>query len=140
MTQFNGFDHVDVRVRSLRLCEPFYDRLLPALGLVHKRFAFVDRNGEWCDVPDGATPNVVEFHEDTNGHRGRFVGIIEDAMMRPTQTRLALRLSSHDELERWYARLPQIGARAVERSSDMTAYPAIFFEDPCGTRWELCAR
>jgi len=47
---FLGFDHIDTRVRSIQSVEPFYDRLLPALGLTEKRHAFVDDGGDWHDA------------------------------------------------------------------------------------------
>ena len=59
--------------------------------------------------------------------------------MRPTLTRIAIRVLTAGELDRWFDALSSIGARNVERSASAD-YPAIFFEDPGGTKLELCAR
>jgi hypothetical protein len=40
----------------------------------------------------------------------------------------------------WEPRLRELGAREIEFSEDMDTYPALFFEDPGGTKLELCAR
>lgn len=141
MPDFHGFDHVDARVRSLPGVEPFYDRLMPALGLPRKTYAHVDTAGDW-DEPDAERPyNTVEYHEEPDPSRpGRFIGFIEDRAMAPARTRIAFALGSRAELEAWEPRLREFGACGVERSADMDAYPAIFFEDPGGTKLELCAR
>jgi catechol 2,3-dioxygenase-like lactoylglutathione lyase family enzyme len=141
MNAFLGFDHVDVRVRSVAQVEAFYDAILPALGLGRKSYAHVAADGEWHDVDDSHPANAVEFFERSDGKRPpRFIGFIEDAAMVPVATRLAFAVGSADELEGWEERLRAIGARALERSEDMSGYPALFFEDPAGTRLELCAR
>lgn len=136
---FLGVDHVDTRVRSLRDVEPFYDRFFAAIGLVRKKYSYVDEAGEWSAVPPGVAANVAEYFERTTGGAPpRFVGIIEDGAP-PSRTRIAFCAESVAALDEWYARLPEMGAEKVERSTD-PAYPAIFFEDPCGTRLELVAR
>jgi catechol 2,3-dioxygenase-like lactoylglutathione lyase family enzyme len=141
VSRFLGVDHVDARVRSLAEAEPFYDRFLPALGLGRKSPAFVDERGEWTELPDGAAPNVAEYYETPEpGSPARFIGIIEDPRMVPPQTRIAFAVADQGELEGWFGRLQEMGARHVEWSADRAAYPAIFFEDPCGTKLELCAR
>jgi catechol 2,3-dioxygenase-like lactoylglutathione lyase family enzyme len=137
---FLGFDHLDVRVRSLPLAEPFYDRFLPALGLIRKTHSFVDENGDWSDAADGAPYNVSEYYESPEpGCPARFIGIIEDPKMVPIATRIAFRVASEAELEGWRERLGAIGATGVEGETS-GPYPALFFEDPCGTKLELCAR
>jgi catechol 2,3-dioxygenase-like lactoylglutathione lyase family enzyme len=139
-TEFLGFDHVDARVTSLRDAEPFYDGLLPELGLTRKNHAYVDAHGEWGDVPDGAAHNVVEYYESKKpGAAARFIGIIEDRHMTPVLTRIAFRIASEAELGTWQERLASMGARNIEPSASPD-YPALFFEDPCGTKLELCAR
>jgi catechol 2,3-dioxygenase-like lactoylglutathione lyase family enzyme len=138
--EFLGFDHIDARVASLRDAEPFYDRLLGELGLTRKTHSYVDEHGEWVDVPAGAEPNVAEYYEPAKpGAAPCFIGIIEDPTMTPVLTRIAFRVPSEDELALWRDRLASMGARNVEVSPDPN-YPAVFFEDPCGTKLELCAR
>jgi catechol 2,3-dioxygenase-like lactoylglutathione lyase family enzyme len=141
MTQFAGFDHADVRVNDLAAVEAFYDAFMPLIGLPRKRYAFVDANGEWCDPPQGAATNVVEYYESEPAGRGaHFFGVIEDRAPAPHPTRIAFRLPRDCQWQTFFELLPRIGARHVELSADIAQYPAIFFEDPAGTRLELCWR
>lgn len=137
--RFLGVDHIDVRVRAVAQVQAFYERLMPALGLPTKRFAYVDEQGEWHnDIKDGRY-NAVEFVEDTNT-APLFMGFIEDRTMQPTDTRIAFRIGSPDELAGWHDFLISIGAVNVELSADPEEYPAVFFEDACGTKLEVVAR
>ena len=138
-SDFLGFDHVDTRVRSLRAVEAFYDRLMPELGLPEKRFAHVDDHGDWHDPSDAQPYNTVEYYQaSAPGKVSFFIGLIEDAKMIPTLTRIAFRVSS-STLDHWHSLLTSIGAANIEWSAS-AEYPAIFFEDPAGTKLELVAR
>ena len=138
---FLGFDHIDLRVSSLAAVEAFYDALLPELGLTRKSFAHVDASGEWHAPSDEKPYNAAEYYEErTIGAAAFFIGVIEDPATRPTATRVAFRVASRAELDTWQRELASIGAVRVEPSADMETYPALFFEDPAGTRLELCAR
>jgi catechol 2,3-dioxygenase-like lactoylglutathione lyase family enzyme len=139
---FLGYDHVDARVPSIARVEPFYDRLMPELYLAEKRYAHVSADGEWHDVSDERPYNAVEYHEEAPAPGDRasfFIGFIEDPATVPTSTRIAFRIPCEADLIHWHAMLLAIGARAIEWS-DGEDYPAIFFEDPCGTKLEVCAR
>ena len=138
---FHGFDHIDVRVKSLPAVEPFYDAFLAEIGLPRKRRSHVDASGEWLEATEARPYNVSEYFEESEpGKVSFFIGIIEDPAMQPTKTRIAFRVSSRVELERMYGRLHDLGAKSIELSEDMAAYPAVFFEDAVGTKLELCAR
>ena len=141
MPTFFGFDHIDVRVRSLALVEEFYDRLMPELGLSVKTFAHVDSSGQWLDETGERPYNAVEYHEPVaSGDTPRFIGFIEDPNLHPSATRIAIRVASKVEVLGWEARLRKLGALDVELDEDTDAYPAVFFADPGGTQLELCAR
>lgn len=140
MPQFQGFDHIDTRVRSIKVVEPFYDRLMPELGLVRKTYSHVDLKGDWHESQADGPYNTIEYFEELAlGHAVRFIGFIEDPAMKPTGTRIAFRVSSPLELQRWTTLLNEIGAANIELSESMEEYPAIFFEDPAGTKLELLA-
>ena len=140
MPFFAGFDHVDCRVRSLAAVESFYDALMPQLGLPRKRFSYVDDTGEWHDASADRRYNAIEFFEEAQPGRATFfMGIIERADHVPVATRIAFRVE-HDRLIEIESFLREIGAGRVERSEDFEAYPAIFFEDPGGTKLEVVAR
>jgi catechol 2,3-dioxygenase-like lactoylglutathione lyase family enzyme len=138
---FHGFDHIDVRVKSLPAVEEFYDALLAEIGLPRKRRSYVDADGEWHEADDARPYNVAEYYEEAvPGKVSFFIGIIEDRAMQPTKTRIAFRLPSRAALDHMSARLHELGAHKVELSEDMAGYPAVFFEDAVGTRLELCSR
>ena len=138
---FHGFDHLDVRVKSLPAVESFYDALLAELGLTRKRYSHVDADGQWHEAGDERPYNAAEYYEETApGKVAFFIGFIEDREMRPTKTRIAFRLASRSELDRMHRRLHELGAHRIELSEDMASYPAVFFEDSVGTNLELCAR
>ncbi len=140
MRRFGGFDHVDCRVRSLAAVEPFYDALMPELGLPIKGFEHVDVAGEWHHASHDRPYNAVEYYEQQrDGAVAFFLGIIERQNHVPGDTRIAFRVERErfDDLE---ALLHRIGAVAIERNPDMEGYPAIFFEDPAGTKLEIVAR
>ena len=135
---FLGFDHVDMRVRSLALVESFYDALMPLLGLPRKRYVLI-QNGSWLDVERGAAHNAVEYMETSeSGERSRFFGVIEDDRTPQTMTRVAFRRAAPAGYAAWADILTTAGARNVEMSADMSFYPAVFFEDPAGTKLEIC--
>jgi catechol 2,3-dioxygenase-like lactoylglutathione lyase family enzyme len=135
---FLGFDHIDTRVPSLERVEAFYDRLMPLLGLTRKRTAFVDAQGDWFDADGDGGYNAVEYYTPSTPRAASFfIGFIERPDHAPTLTRIALRV---EDLSEWLPALQQIGAQNVEPSTDMDLYPAIFFEDPGGTKLELVAR
>jgi catechol 2,3-dioxygenase-like lactoylglutathione lyase family enzyme len=138
---FLGFDHIDVRVSSLALVESFYDRLMPALGLEVKSYSYVDGAGEWLKPSPEHPYNTIEYHERPQaGSPARFIGFIEAPGMLPVSTRIAFALATADEVRAWEPQLRADGARAIEFGDDFAEYPALFFEDPAGTRLELCAR
>jgi catechol 2,3-dioxygenase-like lactoylglutathione lyase family enzyme len=135
-----GLDHADVRVPSLAAVERFYDALLPALGLSRKGEAHVGRDGEWTGVDAEHPRNAIEYHTPVvASSRGWFVGFIEAEGMTPSGTRIAFALEREADLPAVEPLVRAAGARIVEWSTD-PGYPALFFEDPVGTRLEICAR
>jgi catechol 2,3-dioxygenase-like lactoylglutathione lyase family enzyme len=133
-------DHADVRVASIAAVESFYDAVLMPLGLSRKTRAHVGRDGEWYDVDVSHPSNAVEYHTPIEpGSPGWFVGFIEDASHVAGATRLAFALDDEAALAALEPVVRAAGGRVVEFSSD-SGYPALFFEDPLGTRLEICAR
>ena len=138
--QLLGLDHADIRVPSIAAVEHFYDALLPALGLSRKSESHVGSDGEWYDVDAAHPRNAIEYHTPAApGERGWFVGFIEDAGMIPTKTRIAFALDAETDLPAVEPLVRDAGGRVVEWSID-AGYPALFFEDPAGTRLEICTR
>ena len=135
-----GLDHADIRVSSIAAVEGFYDAVLPRLGLSRKSEAHVDVHGEWHDVDAVRPRNAIEYHPPLEpGSPGWFVGFIEDPSTLPNATRIAFALDGEADLPALDPLVRDAGGRVVEWSID-DAYPALFFEDPLGTRLEICAR
>ncbi|HXM07459.1 MAG TPA: hypothetical protein VN936_08340, partial [Candidatus Acidoferrum sp.] len=70
---------------------------------------------------------------------GWFIGFVEDASNVANATRLAFALDDEAALAAVETLVRAASGRIVEWSSDAD-YPALFFEDPLGTRLEICAR
>jgi catechol 2,3-dioxygenase-like lactoylglutathione lyase family enzyme len=135
---FYGYDHVDCRVRSLAAVESFYDELMPEIGLPDKQYAYVDSSGEWHDEFD--TYNAISYHEEPHPTMPtRFFDLVESPLHRNNETRIAFRVE-RKRLHELAALLRRIGAESVDTSDIETDYPAIFFEDPAGTKLELIGR
>jgi len=135
-----GFDHIDTRVASVAAVEPFYDRLMPLLGFTLKKPSFVDAEGNWSAVGPDEPYNTIEYYAPAGeGSATFFIGFIERADTPTTWTRIAFRVTDATDTE-WPTILREIGAKKIEPSEDMNAYPAIFFEDPGGTKLELVSR
>jgi catechol 2,3-dioxygenase-like lactoylglutathione lyase family enzyme len=110
------------------------------LGLTRKTESHVDAAGEWHSVDGDRPRNVIEYHSPIEpGSPGWFVGFIENARTVPTVTRIAFTLDREADLAAVEPLVRDAGGRVVEWSAD-AGYPALFFEDPCGTRLEICAR
>jgi catechol-2,3-dioxygenase len=138
--KISGLDHADIRVTSLTAVEAFYDALLPVLGLSRKSESHVGSDGEWYDVDATHPRNTIEYHTPIEpGAIGWFVGFIEDPGMTPTKTRIAFALDTEQDLAAVEPLVRDAGGKVVEWSID-AGYPALFFEDPAGTRLEICAR
>lgn len=138
MAEFYGFDHIDCRVRSLAAVETFYDDLMPEIGLSEKRYAYVDPDGEWHREFDAY--NAIEYYEIAHPTKPRrFFGLIENPLHRNNDTRIAFRVA-YERLNELIALLRRIGAAGIELSEEMETYPAVFFEDPAGTKLELIGR
>jgi len=124
------YDHIDLRVRSLSEARPFYEALLPALG-----FTRDVRIEEWLQFESYDADGVTEFF-----------GVTESPEHRPNECRIAFWADSTNEVDK----LAEIAARAGARNMEgpvyeipqpgETGYYAVFFEDPCGNRLEVCHR
>jgi catechol 2,3-dioxygenase-like lactoylglutathione lyase family enzyme len=118
------FDHIDLRVRSIAEVREFYLQLLPALGF--RRDARIEGWFQF-EVDD------CEVKE--------FFGITESPTHQPNENRIAFWADSVAEVDRLASIIRRAGARNVEGPGFETpSYYAVFFEDPCGNRLEICYR
>jgi catechol 2,3-dioxygenase-like lactoylglutathione lyase family enzyme len=118
------FDHIDLRVRSIADVRDFYEELLPALGFTRDA-----RIEGWLQFEAGYS-DVTEFF-----------GVTESPNHVPNENRIAFWADSVAEVDRLASIIKRAGARNVEGPAFETpSYYAVFFEDPCGNRLEICHR
>lgn len=122
------FDHLDLRVRDLLEAEPFYAVILPALGFPTR----------------GLAPHGVYFEAVRDHPKPEFITLIEDREHVSHSTRIAFWCDTREEVDAFAVLLPRSGAKNIEGPEfcpEYTAtYYAVFFEDPCGNRLEVCCR
>ena len=118
------FDHVDLRVPRLADVAAFYERLLPALGFSRRK------NIEgWLEFE-------AEGEEAT-----AFFGVTESRTHVINENRIAFWAENRADVDRVAGVASVAGARNIEGPMDYAAgYYAVFFEDPCGNRLEVCHR
>ena len=120
------YDHIDLRVRSLAEVRSFYETLLPALG-----FTRDVRIEGWLQFESAETDSTPEFF-----------GVTESSQHVANECRIAFWADSTREVDRLAEIVVRAGARNVEGPGyhEGPGYYAIFFEDPCGNRLEICHR
>jgi predicted enzyme related to lactoylglutathione lyase len=118
------YDHIDLRVPRLADVTQFYEVLLPALG-----FTRDVRVEGWLQF-EAAGQEVTEFF-----------GITESPGHVPNENRIAFWAESVSDVDRLAEVARQCGARNIEGPMPYEpGYYAVFFEDPCGNRLEVCHR
>jgi predicted enzyme related to lactoylglutathione lyase len=118
------YDHIDLRVDNIAKAGPFYEMLLPALGF--RRDARIEGWLQY-EADDGA---VTEFF-----------GVAESAGHIPNENRIAFWAGSASEVDRLAKVIVRAGGLNIEGPAYETpTYYAVFFEDPCGNRLEVCHR
>lgn len=120
------YDHIDLRVRNLSEARPFYEMLLPALGFT--RDATVEG---WLQYEAAGADGATEFF-----------GVTESPQHVANECRIAFWAESISEVDRLAQIAVRAGARNVEGPFvyETPNYYAVFFEDPCGNRLEICYR
>jgi predicted enzyme related to lactoylglutathione lyase len=119
------FDHIDLRVRDLVACRPFYEALLPALGF--------DR--------DAKIEGWLQFERSCSGGIAEFFGVTESPQHVANENRVAFWASSIAEVNELAQVVIRAGGRNIEGPAYETpGYYAVFFEDPSGNRFEICRR
>ena len=119
-------DHINLRVTSLAEARPFHAALLPALGFTK-------------DVSD---ETWFQFERESASGSGEFFGITESRSHVPNETRIAFWAESTGEVDRLAEVVRRAGGRNIEGPGydEGPGYYAVFFEDPCGNRLEICHR
>jgi catechol 2,3-dioxygenase-like lactoylglutathione lyase family enzyme len=121
-------DHIDLRVRDLKVARKFYATLLPTLGFT-------------CDRSDADWGTFYAVGQDKPSE---FFGFTEDRQHQPNGTRIAFWAETREEVDRIAALVREIGGKNLEGpevcASYSPGYYAFFFEDPDGNKLEICSR
>lgn len=118
------FDHIDLRVRRMDECAPFYRTLLPLLGFTIR----VEIDG-W-----------LQFEAPGSGAT-EFFGVIEDPGHRPNRSRIAFWAESKGRVDEIGAELNALGAVNIEGPEFIDpSYYAVYFDDPSGNALEVVYR
>jgi catechol 2,3-dioxygenase-like lactoylglutathione lyase family enzyme len=115
---------MDVRVTDLSAAQPFYEALLPALGLTERY------HGETWRVWAATTPLPGTA----------FFAITESAEHVANENRIAFWVESREDVERLAEVAREAGALELSGPKDMSygpGYYAVFFADPNGNRLEV---
>ena len=122
------FDHLDLRVRDLREAEPFYRVVLPPLGFPVR----------------GTAPHCIYFEAKRDHPKPEFIALIEDKKHIANGTRIAFWCDTKTGVDRFATLLAASGAKNIEGPEFCPEYTptyyAVYFEDPCGNKFELCCR
>jgi predicted enzyme related to lactoylglutathione lyase len=118
------YDHIDLRVPRLAEVTPFYELLLPALGFTR----------------NVSSEDWLQF-EAADGDITAFFGITESSRHIANENRIAFWAEDQGEVDRIAKMARDAGAQNIEGPMQYEpGYYAVFFEDPCGNRLEVCHR
>ncbi len=120
------FDHIDLRVHNLAEARPFYEVLLPALGFTRR----------------AEIEGWLQFEAVEASGSAEFFGITESGLHQANACRIAFWAASPGEVDRLAEIARHAGACNMEGPGydEGPGYYAVFFEDPCGNRLEICHR
>ena len=125
MIMTRRYDHVDLRVPSLASARSFYEMLLPALG-----FTKNDSNEKWFEYEYEDGEKITDYF-----------AITESRNHVPNENRVAFWADSIEEVDKLSKTVVTAGGRNVQGPGFEGEYHyAVFFEDPCGNRFEICHR
>ena len=123
----NPFSHIDLRVPNLKQALPFYEKFLPALGFTR---AFHSANWK-VFATQGELPGAAYF------------AITEDPAHIPNGNLIGFWANDREEVERIAQLVESIGGK-INAGPGLfpisKSYFAVYFEDPCGNRYEFLHR
>jgi len=112
------YDHVDLRVRNMAECRPFYEQLLPALGF--------DR--------DARVEGWLQYERSDTAGAAEFFGVTESTNHVANECRIAFWAASKAEVDKLADVIARAGGRNIEGPGhEATDYYAVFSKTPLGT-------
>ncbi|USB33155.1 VOC family protein [Paenibacillus sp. YPG26] len=123
----NRFSHIDLRVNDLALALPFYEKLLPELG-----FTRTFHSADWrVFAADGELPGAAYF------------AITEDREHKPNANLIGFWANDQAEVDHIAEVVTQAGGTINDGPRLFPISPtyyAVYFEDPCGNKYEIVHR
>ena len=126
--EINGIAHVMLTVSNFEVCLPFYERLLPFLGMK----PVINADGMLYCVGGRTAVGIVRA-EDAHRHE-RF------AQMRVGLHHVCFRARNREDVDALHELLVGMGARIVHPPEEgvwAPGYYSVLFEDPDGIRLEM---
>ena len=126
--EINGIAHVMLTVSNFEACLPFYERLLPFLGMK----PVINADGMLYCVGGRTAVGIVRA-EDAHRHE-RF------AQMRVGLHHVCFRARNREDVDALHGLLVEMGARIVHPPQEgvwAPGYYSVLFEDPDGIRLEM---
>ena len=122
------FDHIDLRVKDMKVARKFYAKFLPQLGFVH----------------ESPGRKYHTFYSAGGDKPSEFFGFTQDKGHQPNGTRIAFWADTRKEVDRIADLVREAGGTTLEGPEVCRDYSpgyyAFFFEDPDGNKLEICCR
>ena len=122
------FDHIDLRVKDLKVATEFYRKFLPELGFGHE------------SPSDGSNT----FYAGGSDRPLEFFTFDQSETHRPNETRIAFWADTREEVDRIAKLVRDAGGKNLEGPEIWEEYSpgyyGFFFEDPDGNKLEICCR
>ncbi|TMP94952.1 MAG: hypothetical protein E6L06_00895 [Verrucomicrobia bacterium] len=122
------FDHIDLRVKDMKVARKFYAKFLPQLGFVR----------------ESPGRKYHTFYAAGGDKPSEFFGFTQDKEHQPNGTRIAFWADTRKEVDRIADLVREAGGKTLEGPevcrSYSPGYYAFFFEDPDGNKLEICCR
>lgn len=123
----NKFSHIDLRVTNLEVVLPFYEKLLPELG-----FTRTFHSANWrVFAAEGELPMAPYF------------AITEDAGHTPNENLIGFWANDREEVDHIAKLVTENGGKingGPQLFPISPTYYAVYFEDPCGNKYEMVHR
>jgi len=123
----NPFSHIDLTVNRFDTALPFYEKILPALG-----FTRTFHSPKWkVFAAEGSLPDTAYF------------AITEDEEHRPNQNLVGFWAKNREEVDSFAKLVRESGGKILDgpRLFPISpSYYSVYFEDPCGNRYEFLHR
>jgi len=130
------FDHIDLRVKDMKVAAKFYSKFLPQIGFVREKYE--------PSPSQDAGEDFHTFYSAGGDKPAEFFGFTLDRNHRPNGTRIAFWAESREKVDEIAKLVREAGGRNLEGPdicADYTpGYYAFFFEDPDGNKLEICCR